>query len=260
MAVRRASPYQPFLFSATPSSVATAPATAPRYTTTMRARELHGWNVSPAEAPALQTKLAALVVRQNAMSADVRHVAGVDLSPPDAHGVVAGAVVVLRYPELAVVEVRLGRGVPSMPYIPDLLSFRESPVLLKAFEMLCIVPDVVLVDGQGIAHPRRLGIASHLGVLLDVPMIGCAKSVLRGKFATPPDPQGTWSEMLDRGEVVGAALRTRNKGAPVYVSIGHKVDLPAAIDWTMRCCRGYRLPEPTRLAHLAAAGRIPETV
>jgi deoxyribonuclease V len=130
------------------------------------------------------------------------------------------------------------------------------PPLLAALEKLVLTPDLFLVDGQGVAHPRRFGIASHLGLLLDTPTIGCAKSILRGKHGPLPDPAGSWVPLLDGEEVVGAAVRTRQGVTPIYVSIGHKVDLPTAIAWATACCRGFRLPEPTRLAHQAAAGRL----
>ncbi len=128
--------------------------------------------------------------------------------------------------------------------------------MLAACEKLTITPDLILVDGQGIAHPRRLGLASHLGLFLDIPTVGCAKSLLCGRHEEPGFDAGSYTEVVDRGETIGAALRTRSGVKPVYVSIGHKVDLEIAIDWVLQCCRGYRLPEPTRLAHLAAGGNL----
>ena len=167
-----------------------------------------------------------------------------------------GAVVVLEYPELRVVETKVARGKLELPYIPGLLSFRESPLTLAACHELATTPDLILVDGQGIAHPRRLGLASHLGLFLNTPTIGCAKSILCGNHEVLGDEPGSYAEILDRGEIIGAALRTKLRVRPVYVSIGHKVDLNTAIYWVMNCCRGYRLPEPTRLAHLAAGGNL----
>ncbi|MFQ5860819.1 MAG: deoxyribonuclease V [Dehalococcoidia bacterium] len=214
--------------------------------------------MSAQEAVAIQRHLASQVSHTSTLPQQVRYVAGVDLSPPDREGLTQGAVVVLRYPELTVEEVRVARERPGFPYIPGLLSFRETPVLLAALERLTLTPDLVLVDGQGLAHPRRFGIACHLGLLLECPTVGCAKSILRGTHP-PLEPQrGAWAELVDRGEVVGAALRSREGVSPVYVSIGHRVDLPAAVQWVLHCCRGYRLPEPTRLAHQAAAGQLPE--
>ena len=121
---------------------------------------------------------------------------------------------------------------------------------------LAITPDLILVDGQGIAHPRRMGLASHLGLFLDTPTIGCAKSLLCGSHEMPGDEPGSYAEVVDRGEIIGVALRTKLGVKPVYVSIGHKIDLQTAIHWVLECCRGYRLPEPTRLAHLAAGGNL----
>lgn len=185
-------------------------------------------------------------------------VAGVDISAPNARGVAKGAVVVLSYPELALVDTSVVEQRIDFPYVPGLLSFREAPAAVAAFEKLILTPDLILVDAQGIAHPRRLGFASHLGLLLDAPTIGCAKSILCGKHQPLGIEAGCHAELIDNDEVVGAALRTKEHTTPIYVSIGHKVDLATALRWVMNCCRGYRLPEPTRLAHLAAGGRLPE--
>jgi deoxyribonuclease V len=185
-------------------------------------------------------------------------VAGVDISAPNARGVAKGAVVVLSYPELSLVDTSVVEQRIDFPYIPGLLSFREAPVAVAAFEKLTLTPDLILVDAQGIAHPRRLGFASHLGLLLDAPTIGCAKSILCGKHQPLGIEAGCHAELIDNDEVVGAALRTKEHTTPIYVSIGHKVNLATALRWVMNCCRGYRLPEPTRLAHLAAGGRLPE--
>jgi deoxyribonuclease V len=179
-----------------------------------------------------------------------------DISSVNERGMAKGAVVVLRFPELAVVESTVAEERVEFPYVPGFLSFREAPLLLAAWERLSLTPDLVVVDAQGIAHPRRLGLASHLGLFLDVPTIGCAKSVLCGRHGDPGEEPGASAFLLDNGEVIGAALRTKRGTKPVYVSIGHKVDLEAALRWVMACCHGYRLPEPTRLAHLAAAGRL----
>jgi len=140
--------------------------------------------------------------------------------------------------------------------VPGLLSFREAPLVIAACEELEHDPDLIMVDGQGIAHPRRFGIASHLGLLWGKPTIGCAKSRLCGQHKSPPPEAGSYAELLDNGEVIGAVLRTKLGAQPLYISIGHKVDLKAAILWVLKCCRGQRLPEPTRLAHLAASDRL----
>ena len=154
-------------------------------------------------------------------------------------------------------EVKVYRGKPGFPYVPGLLSFRESPLVLGALERLVTTPDIILADGQGLAHPRRFGLACHLGLLTDTPTIGCAKSILRGRPEwTLPSSAGSHVPLMDKGDVVGAAVRTRESVSPIYVSIGHKVSLESAVSWVLACCKGYRMPEPTRLAHLAAAGRI----
>lgn len=221
----------------------------------MRVRALHEWDVSAGRAREIQFSLAKKVVTENEV-VNPRLVAGADISPPDSQGVARGAVVVLGYPEFNIVEVRTAEGKITLPYIPGLLSFRESPLVLAACERLGHTPDLLLVDGQGIAHPRRLGLATHLGLFLDLPTIGCAKSILCGKHRPVGEEPGSYAELLDNEEVIGAALRTKFRVRPVYVSIGHKIDLASALQWVMKCCRGYRLPEPTRLAHLAAAGRL----
>jgi len=218
-------------------------------------KKLHGWQVSIGEALGIQRKLAAQVSRASEVTAP-HFIAGVDISGQKAQGVATGAVVVLSFPELRLVETKVVNGNLDFPYVPGLLSFRESPLTLAACERLSVIPDLILVDGQGIAHPRRMGLASHLGLFLDTPTIGCAKSLLCGSHEMPGVEPGSYAEIVDRGEIIGAALRTRLGVQPIYVSIGHKVDLQTAIQWVLKCCRGYRLPEPTRLAHLAAGGNL----
>ena len=164
--------------------------------------------------------------------------------------------VTLRYPELIVAAGQTAQGTVEFPYVPGLLSFRELPLVLRAFEEMASAPDLVFVDGQGIAHPRRFGIAAHLGLLLDVPTIGCAKSWLIGDHEEPGMEAGSYTPLVDGGETIGAVVRTRSGVKPVYVSIGHKVSLEQAVQWVLACCRGYRLPEPTRMAHQAAGGHL----
>jgi deoxyribonuclease V len=184
-----------------------------------------------------------------------------DISVEKTRGIARGAVVVLSYPELSLVEMKTVQGKLDFPYVPGLLSFRESPLILSACEQLVTTPDLILVDGQGIAHPRRIGLASHLGLLLDTPTIGCAKSLLCGKHEIPGGDVGSYAMILEGDETLGAALRTRTMVKPVYVSTGHRISLQSAIHWVLECCRGYRLPEPTRIAHLAAGGNLkPEKV
>ncbi len=221
----------------------------------MKIERLHSWEVSIAEAVELQQKLAGQVSRTGEVKTP-RFIAGVDISAAKSCGTATAAVVVLTYPGLAVLEAKVVRGEVTFPYVPGLLSFREAPLTLAACEQLTVTPDLFLVDGQGLAHPRRMGIASHLGLFLDTPTIGCAKSRLCGEHEEPGAEPGSYAEVIDLGEVIGVALRTRRGVKPIYVSIGHKIDLKAAICWVLECCRGFRVPEPTRLAHLAAGGNL----
>jgi deoxyribonuclease V len=153
---------------------------------------------------------------------------------------------------MTILEVAGAKTALAMPYIPGLLSFREIPLLLEAWRQLTLKPDLLMVDGQGIAHPRRLGIAAHLGVYLDMPAIGCAKSILVGHHEPLPPERGSRAPLVHRGETVGYAVRTKDKVNPVFVSCGHRVSQETAVRWVLECARGYRLPEPTRQAHLAS--------
>jgi deoxyribonuclease V len=222
----------------------------------VRVHALHEWEVSVAQARQIQLSLARKVVTENGVT-NPGIIAGIDMSAPDANGIATAAVVGLRYPEFSIVEVKVAQGELTLPYIPGLLSFRESPLILAACEKLRNVPDLILVDGQGIAHPRRFGLASHVGLLVDLPTIGCAKSILCGQHQPIGEEPGSHAELVDNRDVIGEALRTKSRVKPIYVSVGHKIDLPSALQWVINCCRGYRLPEPTRLAHLAAGGMLP---
>lgn len=226
------------------------------YNQVMRVLEMHPWQVSPTEAQSIQRRMAAMVSARNHVTSP-RHIAAVDVSEYGSHGVPMGAAVVFVYPELTVLETRTVEQRMNFPYVPGLLSFREAPLVLAACEQLTTIPDLIMVDGQGIAHPRRLGLACHLGLLLDTPTIGCAKSILCGKHGTVGEAAGSWAEMTDSGQVIGAALRTKIGTKPVYISVGHKVDLSSSVSFIMKCCRGHRIPEPLRIAHLAAAGLEP---
>lgn len=224
----------------------------------MRLRDLHPWDLTPAEAMAVQSRLAPQVVAEGEPE-DVRYVAGADIALGDVKG--RGAVVLLSYPELRPVERHVVEEPVTFPYIPGLLAFREVPVLARAFQRLERAPDLLLVDGHGLSHPRRFGIACHLGLLLDVPTIGVAKSRLVGEHAPPPEEAGGTAELRDGPEVIGRVVRTRPGGAPLYVSVGHRIGLEAAVRWVLRLCRArpggqpYRLPEPTRLADQLSKGR-----
>jgi len=213
----------------------------------------HQWDLSPGEAKTLQSQLAGRVIAETTFDpSGVRTVAGVDVS--FRKGVARAAVVILRLADLEPVDCAVGEALVTFPYIPGLLTFREGPSVLKALEQLRIWPDLLVFDGQGIAHPRRIGLAAHMGVILDRPSIGCAKSRLTGTHADPGDDVGDWEPLADEGEIIGAVVRSRAGVKPLYVSIGHRVDLPTAIDLVLRCTRGYRLPETTRYAHKVAGG------
>jgi len=221
----------------------------------MRIVHRHKWQVTTTEAKEIQIELAAEVLRVGYVYAP-RLIAGVDISVNRWDKTGRGAVVVLNYPDLEIVEIKAVTDKITFPYVPGLLTFREAPLILAAFEEITTTPDLVIVDGQGIAHPRRMGLAAHLGLCLGIPTIGCAKSRLCGESEEPAVEQGSRTELLDNGEVIGVVLRTRAGVKPVYVSIGHMIDLDGAVRWTAACCRGYRLPEPTRLAHQAAGGNL----
>ncbi len=215
----------------------------------------HPWNLDPPAAIALQRELAARVVRTGGLD-HVQTVAGVDAGYRE--GRACAAVVVLSFPGLDILEYVTAERPVDYPYVPGLLSFREAPAALEALARLNRVPDLLICDGQGIAHPRRLGIASHIGVLVDLPTIGCAKSLLVGQYAEPPREPGHFTFLYDSDEVIGAVVRMRAGVKPVFVSIGHRVSLEAAIRMILACGRGYRLPEPTRWADKIAGGaRLP---
>lgn len=209
---------------------------------------LHGWNVSPAEAVALQQQLRTQI-RIEPLTKTPETIAGCDISFNKFEETVYAGIVVLRLDTLETIAESGVVSTAPFPYIPGLLSFREIPALLEAWQKLTVEPDVVMFDGHGTAHPRRIGIASHGGLFLNRPAFGCGKSVLVGKYDEPAPERGSWSPMRHYGEVIGAALRTKNKVNPVYVSPGHLIDLDTAIALTLQCNGGYRIPEPTRLAH-----------
>ncbi len=210
---------------------------------------LHSWTVTPAEAMALQQQLRERV-QIEPLTAEPLTIAGCDISFNKYEETVYAGIVVLRLDTLEVVEEVGVVSTAPFPYVPGLLTFREGPALLEAWQKLTLEPDVVMFDGHGMAHPRRMGIATHMGLWINRPSFGCGKSVLAGKFDDPEPERGNWTPMVHRGETVGAAVRTKNKVNPVFISPGHLIDLPTAIDLTLSCDGGYRLPEPTRRAHL----------
>jgi deoxyribonuclease V len=217
---------------------------------------LHDWNVSVPQAKDIQLSLAKMVSTSGLIPVP-RLILALDVSVTW-HNQGRAAAVVLRYPEMEIVETAMVNQDVDFPYIPGYLSFREVPICLETCQKLASSPDLVLVDGQGIAHPRRIGLASHLGLFLDLPTIGCAKSPLFGKFQLPEESAGSFSDILDdEGQVIGAVVRTRTRVKPLFISVGHKADLASSINWVLKCCRGCRLPHPNRLAHMASKGILP---
>jgi deoxyribonuclease V len=205
------------------------------------------WNVTPHEAVRLQETWRERVETQDRYG-PLQYVAGADLAfDPETNLAFAG-VIVYRFPELEEVERRMARRKLRFPYVPGLLSFREGPVLLAAFARLRVSPDIILVDGHGRAHPRRFGIACHLGLLLDRPTIGCAKSILVGEATEPGLMAGSTASLVDRGERVGVVLRTRDNVKPICVTTGHRVTLESAVRIVAQCLDGFRIPKPTREA------------
>ena len=216
----------------------------------------HEWDVTSAQAIEIQKRLAGSVEVSDRFGT-ISTVAGVDVGLEQDGSVCRAAVVVLAFPSLKMLEHKLARRPVQFPYVPGLLSFRELPAVLQAIEKLSRLPDMFLCDGQGIAHPRRLGIATHLGLLLDQPSIGVGKTRLTGQHDDVPDTRGAWRPLIHRGEMVGAALRTRAGTRPVFVSTGHRVSLLSAIRITLACTTRYKLPETTRHAHRLASAPGP---
>lgn len=222
----------------------------------MRFRQLHPWDVSIEHAAEIQRDLRRRVSLVDGFG-EIRAVAGVDVSVLSGAKEGRAAVVVMSYPEFDVVEVRRAARALTFPYIPGFLSFRETPVILAAFEEIEHVPDVVIVDGHGIAHPRGFGIAAHLGVLLDTPTIGCAKSRLFGVYEEPESERGSSAPLLnEKGEQIGNVVRTRPGTKPVFASPGHLISFESAVRVILDCSPNYRLPEPIRAAH-RLAGQSP---
>ncbi|MEJ2761313.1 MAG: deoxyribonuclease V [Gammaproteobacteria bacterium] len=215
----------------------------------------HSWEVTPKEAIAIQRDLCRHVIRRLDFDPKpLRTAAGVDVGFEDNGRTTRAAVAVLDYATLKQVDCGIARLPTRFPYVPGLLSFRELPAVLKALARLQSQPDILLCDGQGIAHPRRLGIASHLGLLTGLPAIGVGKSRLIGRHGEVPAKRGAWTPLRDGEEVIGAVLRTREGVKPIYVSIGHRIDLDTAVAVVMACTGKYKLPETTRAAHRLASG------
>ncbi len=216
----------------------------------MRVFDLHPWNVSAKKAVAMQRELAARLEFPPLERPPV-YVAGADVSFSKKDPRIYAAVVVLKLPELEAVEIATAVDMASFPYVPGLLSFREIPILIQAFKKLKQTPDIVLCDGQGIAHPRGIGLASHLGLFLGLPTVGCAKSRLIGEYRPVGEAKGSQSSLKHKGETIGTVLRTRAQVKPLFISPGHLIDLKGSVAIVKRCTGRVRLPEPTRQAHIA---------
>ena len=214
----------------------------------------HRWDISPTEAIALQRELAPRVETVDRLPRVIRQVAGVDVGFEEGGGITRAAVAVLSFPDLAPLEQAVARVETTFPYIPGLLSFRELPAVLNALARIAAQPDLILCDGQGRAHPRRFGIACHLGLLLDIPTVGVGKTRLVGEHEEPGPSRGDWTPLTDKGETLGAVLRTRAGVKPLFISGGHRVSLESAVRLTLACVTRYRLPETTRAAHRLASG------
>jgi deoxyribonuclease V len=216
---------------------------------TMKIAKLHSWNLTPKDAVALQRELAGRIdVGRPLKKCEL--IAGADCSYNRFSSVLYAAVVVLRTSDWTIVETQGLSGETQFPYVPGLLSFREVPILLDVFAKLKHRPDAVMFDGQGRAHPRRIGLACHAGLWLDIPTFGCAKTRLIGEHDEPGPNAGDFAALRDKDEIIGSVVRTKRKTKPVFVSPGHRIDLESAVHWTLASCRGYRIPEPTRQAHL----------
>jgi deoxyribonuclease V len=216
----------------------------------MKIHALHAWNLRQEEAVAVQERLSRQI-RRKALPRPIHTIGAADAAYHSRSGKVHGAALVFTFPDLVLRERALASDSMFFPYVSGLLSFREAPVLEKAFSQLRTKPDVVIFDGQGIAHPRGMGLASHMGLILDCPTIGCAKTRLVGSYRPPAQAKGSTSPLNYHGQIVGAVVRTRTGVKPVFVSPGHGVTLSDAIDLVLGCSRSYRLPEPVRQAHLA---------
>jgi deoxyribonuclease V len=211
-------------------------------------KELHSWNVSPKEAVEIQKQLQSQVTLKNRLKS-IRYVAGTDVSSSLVDETCWAGLVVFQYPGLEPVEESWTQDKVSFPYVPGLLSFREIPILISALTKLKTMPDVILCDGQGVAHPRSMGLATHLGLLVNCPTIGCAKSILVGSYSGLGEKKGASADLVHKGRVIGAAARTRKGTKPIFVSAGNNISLKQSLRVVFRCCRQYRVPEPIRMAH-----------
>ena len=216
----------------------------------MKTLSLHPWKVTPQQGLKIQNELANQVEQKNYLQTP-QWIAGADISLTMGSKEAFAGIVILNARTLEIAAEYFIKGEIEFPYIPGLLSFREAPLLLKLFKKVSPAPQLVFFDGQGVAHPRKLGLASHMGLFLNCPTIGCGKSRLTGTYREPGLKKGNRTRLLDKeGETIGSVLRTRENCKPIFVSVGHQIDLETAVRWTKKCTTRYRIPEPTRLAHI----------
>jgi deoxyribonuclease V len=220
---------------------------------------LHSWNVSVEEAIQIQDDLKDRIILKGTFS-KVRTIGGADVAYSKQGNLLFGAIVVLSFPDMEILDTATAEGKISFPYIPGLFSFREGPILIKTFQQLKLKPEIMIFDGQGIAHPRGIGLASHMGLYLDLPSIGCAKTPLLHEFIPPGPLKGSHEWIRREGKKVGTVLRTKENVRPLFISPGHRIDFPTSNRLILETCKGFRFPEPLRKAHqlaerLSAVGR-----
>jgi deoxyribonuclease V len=216
---------------------------------------LHSWNVSAEEAVQIQEALKERIILKNTFS-KVKTIGGGDVAYSEARNLLFSAIAVLSFPNMEILDMATADGKIPFPYIPSLLSFREGPILIKTFQRLRLKPDVMIYDGQGIAHPRGMGLASHMGLWLNIPSIGCAKTPLLDEFISPGLLKGSFEWIRRERKKVGAVLRTREKVKPLFISPGHRIDLQTSIQLILESCQGFRFPEPLRKAHYASRSML----
>ncbi|MBI4595591.1 MAG: deoxyribonuclease V [Candidatus Tectomicrobia bacterium] len=216
----------------------------------MKYQELHPWNVSLTEARLIQEGLRHKI-KQEDIDKEVRFIAGADISYARFSKEAYAGIVIMNWPQLEIVEKKGATGEMQFPYVPGLLTFREGPTLLRAWDKIEQEPDLILFDGQGVAHPRGLGLAAHMGLILNTPSIGCAKKRLTGRYEEPGEERGAYSNLYDQEDtIIGAAVRTKTKTKVLFISVGNLISMPSAIEWVFKCTKGYRVTEPLRQAHM----------
>lgn len=218
-------------------------------------KSLHSWNVSVEEAIQIQEALKNRIILKKTFL-KVKAIGGGDVAYSKNGNLLFGAIVILSFPDMEILDMATADGQIPFPYIPTLLTFREGPILIKSFQSLKVKPDVMIFDGQGIAHPRGMGLASHMGLWLNLPSIGCAKTALLDEFISPGPSKGSYEWIRREGKKVGAVLRTKEKVKPLFVSPGHRIDLLTSIQLLLESCRGFRIPEPLRKAHQASRSML----